>query len=334
MIAASVALLAVMAGSPRPSDPVLVREFIYETAPFPSCHASTIVETPKGLVAAWFGGTAEKNPDVTIWVSRHQKTGWTVPKQAADGVMPDGSRYPCWNPVLFQPRRGPLLLFYKVGPSPREWWGVLKTSTDGGKTWSVAVRLPDGILGPIKDKPVLKNGTLFCPSSTEGNGWRIHLETTQDLGKTWESSGPQNDGKEFGVIQPTILVWPKARIQLLCRSRQGVIVECWSEDGGKSWGPLTATNLPNPNSGVDAVMLRDGRALLVYNDTKVGRSPLDVAISRDGKAWEHVLTLESEPGEYSYPAVIQTSDGLVHVTYTWKRQRIRHVVLHPRRRLH
>src|SRR5205823_13495597 len=93
--------------------------------------------------------------------------------------------------------------------------------------------------------------------------------------------------------------------------------------------PLTLTSLPNPNSGIDAVTLKDGRHLLVYNHTPSGRSPLNVAVSGDGKEWRAALVLEKEPGEYSYPAVIQTSDGLVHATYTFKRERIKHVVIDP-----
>jgi predicted neuraminidase len=116
-------------------------------------------------------------------------------------------------------------------------------------------------------------------------------------------------------------------MQLLCRSKQKRIVECWSDDGGKTWGKMAATVLPNPNSGIDGVSLKDGRALLVYNHTEAGRSPLNVAMSKDGRTWQAALVLEDAPGEYSYPAVIQTSDGKVHVTYTWKRQRIKHVVL-------
>ena len=115
---------------------VMRSEFIFDRAPFPSSHASTIVETRDGFVAAWFGGTREKDPDVGIWVSRHDASGWTAPVEVANGVQPDGKRHPCWNPVLFQPTRGPLLLFYKVGPSPSEWWGMLATSTDGGVSWS------------------------------------------------------------------------------------------------------------------------------------------------------------------------------------------------------
>jgi predicted neuraminidase len=90
---------------------------------------------------------------------------------------------------------------------------------------------------------------------------------------------------------------------------------------------MKASSLPNPNSGIDGVTLSDGRHLLVYNHTKGGRTPLNIAVSKDGKNWRPAVTLETEPGEYSYPAVIQAADGKVHVTYTWKRRRVRHVVV-------
>ncbi|MBM3891052.1 MAG: hypothetical protein FJ388_18215, partial [Verrucomicrobia bacterium] len=157
--------LALSSGSAGAETVAVLRsEFIYETAPFPSCHASTIVETRGGgLVAAWFGGTREGDKDVGVWLARHEDGKWTAPVEVANGVQPDGTRYPCWNPVLFQvaaslrdakssdqSARGAsgLLLFYKVGPSPSRWWGMLRTSNDGGKTWSDAQRLPDGTLGP------------------------------------------------------------------------------------------------------------------------------------------------------------------------------------------
>jgi predicted neuraminidase len=141
-----------------------------------------------------------------------------------------------------------------------------------------------------------------------------------------------NDGKEFSAIQPTILQWPSGRTQILNRTKQGVIVESWMGNDWKSWSPLKKTSLPNPNSGIDAVILNDGRALLVYNPTNNDRSPISVAVSREGAEWKNVLTLEHEAGsEFSYPAVIQSRDGLVQITYTWKRQRIRHVVLDPKR---
>jgi len=310
---------------------VLKTEFIYDKAPFPECHASTIAETKSGLVASWFGGTHEKHPDVGIWVARFADGKWTTPVEVANGVQDDGKTcHPTWNPVLFQPKDGPLLLFYKVGPSPSTWWGMLITSTDGGKTWSKPKRLPEGILGPIKNKPEqLADGSLLCPTSTEHDGWRVHMERTPDLGETWTKTGSLNNPKEFGAIQPAILIHPDNRVQILCRSRQQRITDAWSNDGGKTWGPMTATSVVNPNSGIDAVTLKDGRHLLIYNPVPKGRTPLAIALSLDGKTWKDVVTLETQPGEYSYPAIIQTSDGLVHVTYTWKRERVKHAVLDP-----
>jgi hypothetical protein len=165
-------------------------EFLYENAPFPSCHASTIEETDRGLVAAWFGGTEEKHPDVGIWVSRRENDVWTAPVEVANGIVSPTERYPTWNPVLFQPRprkgaASPLILFYKIGPSPETWWGMMMTSSDGGITWSKPARLPDGILGPIKNKPIeMEDGTWLCPSSTETeeepSKWQIHFEWTKD----------------------------------------------------------------------------------------------------------------------------------------------------------
>jgi len=328
----AVACLVGTTGTPAtgPSDhPGLVSaELVFQKAPFAQCHASTIAEANDGLVAGWFGGTREGAPDVGIWLSRHDGKTWSAPVEVAGGIQEDGKPYPCWNPVLFQPKDGPLLLFYKVGPNPMDWWGMLTTSQDGGRTWTKPRKLPKDILGPIKNKPVpLPDGTILCGSSTERPGWRVHVERTADLGKTWTRTDPLNTIEEFGAIQPTILIYPSGKMQLLCRSKQKRIVECWSDDGGKTWGKMAATVLPNPNSGIDGVSLKDGRALLVYNHTEVGRSPLNVVMSKDGRTWQAALVLEDAPGEYSYPAVIQTSDGKVHVTYTWKRQRIKHVVL-------
>ena len=302
---------------------IVHREFIYETASFPSCHASTLVETKDGLVAAWFGGTREGHRDVGIWLSRHEDGKWTAPVELARDA-----EHPCWNPVLFQPQDGPLMLFYKAGPSPKAWWGMLRTSGDGGRTWNEAKRLPDGCLGPIKNKPVvLPGGDILCPTSSEHDGWRVHFERSSDGGKTWKATPPVNDGKEIRAIQPSILFLGGDRLLALGRTTQGKVFQIASADNGKTWGTMTLTDLPNPNAGTDAVTLRDGRHVLVYNHTAKGRSPLNVAISADGKTWQPVAVLEDEPGEFSYPAVIQTRDGRIHTTYTWKRQRIKHVVL-------
>ena len=310
---------------------LLSSEFIYETAPYPSCHASTIVESNGRLVAAWFGGTEERHPDVGIWLSRREGDKWSTPVEAANGVQSPTVRYPTWNPVLFQPKRGPLMLFYKVGPTPRDWWGILRTSDDGGASWSKPVRLPVGILGPIKNKPIqLANGDILCPSSSEHDGWRVHFERTSDLGKTWTRTEAVNDGCVIRAIQPSILTHGDGRLQAVGRTRESGIFQIWSEDNGQTWGDMKPLGLPNPSSGTDAVTLADGRHLLVYNHSEKERWPLNVAISNDGLKWNAALVLENEPiGQYSYPAVIQTSDGLVHVTYTWRRLKIKHAVIDP-----
>ncbi|QVL32801.1 exo-alpha-sialidase [Telmatocola sphagniphila] len=306
-------------------------EFIYESAPFPQCHASTIVETSQGLVAAWFGGTREKNPDVCIWLSRQENGKWTAPVRVADGIQSGGKQLPCWNPVLFQPEKGPLMLFYKVGPSPDTWWGMLKTSTDCGITWGEPRRLPEGILGPIKNKPVqLSNGDILCPTSDETKGWRVHFERSSDGGKTWNATEPVNTKSEASIIQPSILLRGKDQLLAVGRSQQRKIFQIASSDNGLHWGKVRFLDLPNPNSGTDAVTLKDGRQLLVYNHTPLSRSPLNVAVSENGETWKAAMILENDPfREFSYPAVIQTRDGLVHITYTWKRERVRHVVLDP-----
>jgi predicted neuraminidase len=302
--------------------------FLFTNAPFASAHASTIAESNGALVAAWFGGPYEAHPEVGIWLTRREAQHWSAPVEIARGHDRRGRRSPCWNPVLFQPREGPLLLFYKVGQSPRRWWGMLTRSTDGGRRWSEPARLPRGILGPIKNKPVeLPDGTLLCPSSTETLVWRCHLERTPDRGASWQKLTLRG-ARTRGSIQPSILCHPDGAMQILCRSKGGAITSCRSKDGLR-WERMQPLELPSPDSGIDAVMLADGRALLVYNHARRGRTPLNLALSQDGLRWRPSLVLEDGPGEYSYPAVIQAADGPIHVTYTWQRRRIRHVELDP-----
>jgi len=316
---------------------IVKSEDIFKSAPFRECHASTISETGEGLAVAFFAGTAEKNPDVAIWLCLFKDGNWSEPLEIVNGISPDGKRYPCWNPVLFYAGDGKLILFYKVGPDPVSWWGMMMQSIDNGHTWSIPSRLPDGNLGPIKNKALmLPGGDLLCPASTEKGEWKVYFERTSDLGSNWSRTDIVDDPENLRAIQPTILIHKNGTLQALCRTRKNVIGETWSKDNGLTWSPLKATKLPNPNSGIDAVTLADGRHLLVYNPTIVpegrwtgDRSPVSLAISKNGKKWRKIADLDTEPGELSYPAIIQAADGLVHITYTWKRITIRHLVIDP-----
>ncbi|HEX2535067.1 MAG TPA: sialidase family protein [Chitinophagaceae bacterium] len=316
-----------------------VREELIVAQPaFAQCHASTILEiSPERRLAAFFAGPHEGHQDVGIWLAVEQEGTWLPPVVVATGESGDSLRYPCWNPVLFRSRAGTVFLFYKVGPNPRKWWGLVRMSRDEGRTWSAPVRLPDGILGPVKNKPVqLADGTILSPSSTETETkWSVHVERSADGGVTWQRI-PVHPESPVQVIQPSILHYGARRLQLLCRSRHDRLMEAWSEDGGKTWGPLTATSVMNPNAGTDAVTLQNGRQLLVYNPALSGRewyngrSRLHVAMSGDGIYWNDVAVLENGDGEeYSYPAVIEGSDGRVHITYTYNRKNIKYVVLEP-----
>jgi alpha-L-rhamnosidase len=315
---------------------IILEEFIYEKAPFKSCHASTIAETGSGLYTAWFGGTHEKHKDVEIWISKKVGDTWSAPLSIANGIVGE-KRYPCWNPVLYYSEENRLYLFYKVGPSPSEWWGMQKYSDDDGITWSDDIRLPDGILGPIKNKPVsLGNDQLLCPSSTEHEGWKVQMEMYHPEKDTWDKPVFVDHLSSYNVIQPSILIINDDVIKILCRSKEGFIIESSSNNNGNTWNEFKTTYLPNPNSGIDAVTMKNGKHILVYNHTGTpagewggNRYPLNVALSSDGKKWFAGLVLEESKGEYSYPAVIQTKDGMIHILYTWNRVKIKHVVIDP-----
>jgi predicted neuraminidase len=318
------------------NQPGFVRaEFVAQEPPTPFSHSSTIAQAKGGeLVCAWVGGSRERARDMTIWVSRKTAKGWTEAVEVADGIHDKKhEQNPLWNPVLFVTPNGSLVLFYKEGPSPEGWWGMRKTSFDDGKTWGVAQKLPRGYVGPVRNKPItLESGTILCGASVESDGWLVHMERTINLDE-WTKTEPLNSSMAYGgAIQPTLIPWPDGRIQTLCRTKHGKIFGSWSEDAGFHWSRMREIELPNPNGAIDAVMLKSGRALLVYNHSQTDRSVLNVAVTKDGKKWEAALLLESEPGgEFSYPAVIQSNDGLVHVTYSWKKQGIRHVILDPSR---
>ncbi len=314
------------------SPKVLMSQFIDTIPVTPSCHASTLIEVPGGIMAAWFGGEHESHPQVGIYVAKLIKGKWSKALEVVNGKYTDGQQYACYNPVLQKFPDGEIVLFYKIGRGPSTWWGMLIRSFDNGQHWSSPEKLPNGIYGPIKNKSYLTpQGVLICPSSSEDSGWRVHVEYTSDKGKTWTRSNALTEPTIAGVIQPAMLILGVNHYDFLMRSQQDTIMRMSFFDGGAHWSRLSKTNLPNPNSGIDAVTLKNGKHLLVYNPTTkkgMNRGELVVASSNDGLHWQTILTLEKEvAAEFSYPAIIQSKDGLIHITYTWKRQKMKYVRL-------
>ena len=401
------------------SPNVIDDEFVYSQTDFPQCHSSSIVELDNGdLLATYFGGTKERNPDVCIWVSRKAKGSdrWSHPVLVADGVFAPGTakaafagvdsmctraidgpivgitktwkeaksmlddaqpipyyanriakekfgqplnklyRKACWNPVLFQMPSGEVWLFFKIGLVMNDWTGWVIKSKDRGKTWSDKQPLNKGFLGPIKNKPVIVDDRLICPSSTENEGgWKFHFEILDLKTNSWKYVGPierelmpltidmnadgsliSNDSIKHELnpiycIQPSILIHKDGSLQAIGRTKNGRLASTFSYDKGDSWTKVTLIDLPNNQSGTDALTLKDGRHVLIYNDfstipgtPKGPRNPCSIAVSYDdGKSWQKKITLEDSPiGDYSYPSIIQGKDGTLHCTYTWRRFRI------------
>lgn len=320
--------------------------FVEGDVPFRSCHASTIAELDNGdLVVAYFGGSYEGCEDVCIWVSRKGQNAaeWSAPIMAADGVLSDTLRKACYNPVLQLMPNGELWLFFKIGSCVADWTGWLTKSLDGGKTWSAREALPEGFLGPIKNKPLLMGDKLLCPSSTEKDGWRIHFEILDLKTGQWHKVGPVKGAmalttmdinkpdaqpQEIMCIQPALLQMADGALKALCRTKNGKLATTTSYDGGETWSEVVLTDLPSNNSGIDAVTLSDGRHMLVYNPKSVmpgeefgSRRPLNIAVSDDSEHWDIIFN-EDSPGELSYPAIIQGHNGHIYITYTFHRKRI------------
>eukprot|EP00250_Pteridium_aquilinum_P013308 c21263_g1_i2 orf=670-1854(-) len=290
----------------------------------------SLFQVEKGVfLVAYFGGTYEGEPDVKIWSQLYEGGAWSEPK-----LIDEEEDVPMWNPVLFKMPDGEVIIFYKIGPEVQKWSGFLKRSYDKGVTWSTREQLPPGVYGPTKNKPLLlEDGTLICGSSVESYmAWGAWIEITHDCGVTWSKYGPiYMHDVPMGVIQPVPFLTKGGNLRILMRSSDdiGMVSFAESSDNGRTWSYALPTTLESPNSGIDGVKLKDGRLVLVHN---VGsRTTLKVSISEDdGDTWYEVLTLENEDySEFSYPAVIQSSDMLIHTTYTYNRTQIKHVTIHP-----
>lgn len=340
MLAVAMPSSLLLAGSP-----VVKSEFIFQSAPTPFSYAPTIAESGGTLVVAWYAGSADAKPDSKILLSRLVNNVWTAPIEVANGKGAGNARSPVWNPVLFQPATGPLLLFYKVGAAPTSWVGFVKQSTDGGKTFGAAKQLPNGVLGPIKNKPFQLNGsTLLCGSGVQRANVAptdpnppalLRFEQLTTLGLPAGASVPQTQAG-ISTFDPCILTLGGSKLVAFGRTKGlNFLFQVSSNDLGKTWGPVTMMSLPSLNFPCDGASLSNGQKLLVYNHyvptTPTPNHPLTVATSTDALNWSAVAILETpagQPGQdYSAPAVIQRANKQIEIVYAWKKMNIKRVVL-------
>ena len=294
---------------------------------YPSVHAATVCELPSGdLMAAWYGGSHEYASDVVILGAffRRSTGTWT---EAVVLVETEGCTV--GNPVLFSVRPGELRLFYSVMYEVLNWGACklkYRVSTDGGVTFGPRHVLRDETgLMPRNTPCVLSNGELLLPLYDDTGVHASVCLISGDEGQSWETSMPIRSTP--GNEQPTIVEFPDGELVCLMRTQgRGPLWRAQSTNRGRTWSSPTPIALPNPDAGVDMVRTPDDRLVLAFNNALYDRSPLTLAVSEDrGKSWRVARDVETEPGEYSYPAIIQGSDGMLHLLYTDRRFAIAHL---------
>ncbi|KXH67380.1 glycosyl hydrolase [Colletotrichum salicis] len=251
-----------------------------QTAAIPAAtvqsHASNLLQLPdKTLLCAWFGGSQEGLPDISIWLSRQEPgaTSWSKPEK----ISSDTNRS-CQNPVLFRaPKTGDIWLFHTSQDASNQDEAVVmaRTSSDSGKTWSPPRHPLKGVTGAFVRQPlvVLEDGTWVLPvfhcRSTPGQRWIGNNDISavfysKDHGQTWtEHVVPDSIGSvHMNIVAPES---QGSEYIAFFRSRWADNVYRSTSPDGLNWAPPKATSLPNPNSGICAARLPSGNLVIVFN---------------------------------------------------------------------
>jgi predicted neuraminidase len=329
--------------APQGTPAVYREDFVHAAGLTKEIHSSTLVPLDNGnVLAAWYGGSREGAGDVALYLAEYDsgKQRWGEARRLTDPekTQRQVKRYirKVGNPVLFSHPDGTLWLFY-VSVSVGGWAGSsinYITSQDQGGTWSAARRL---ITSPfanistlVKGTPLLyEDGTIGLPVYHEFLGKfpeLLHLDQNgRVLDKIRMWSGKSS-------LQPSIAALDEGRAVALLRysgTPPNRILETRSGDAGRSWQPVRKLQLPNPNSALMVRKIGEKQLLLVFNNTEDGRANLSLALSDDeGETWRVVHALEDSPEEqgFSYPFLIETDNGLFHLSYSWNKRRVKHVV--------
>jgi len=320
---------------------MLSRQPIFSQLPQrPMAHCPTLVVLPdETLLAAWFGGSYETASDVVILASRRKplEETWSPPR-----VIAEASGHSVGQPVFLVRPNGELWLFfviilgldkpsveaapYNAIPVLADWKHAqpfLQKSRDGGETWDAPQQLFDypGLM--FRSRPLVLKNRIIVPAYDE-NTWQSRMMISDDDGKTWRLTAPLSTPQ--GNIHPTLVRLADGRVLAYLRTggKGGVIWRTESRDDGETWSQPTATNIPNPNSSIDLMRLQSGALLLAYNHSDRFRTPLCLALAEEDEQWRWRRTLEDAPGEFSYPTLAQTKDGLIHLVYTFQRKHIQY----------
>jgi predicted neuraminidase len=308
-------------------------ELIFDKIPgFPVHHCSSITEAPNGdLLVTWYSGSYESADDQALFISRRKKGSgtWSKPELLLKSPGNPPGNAIVWTDEL---KRVWLLWGRMDGTQPMmrgTGWSqcrlFYRTSSDNGVTWTKDQPFFHDTLGWLPRNLTLKlhDGTLVVPISDELNGHGVDLSfflATKDNGATWTQSGIMRGGE-----QPTFIERSDGTLLAYLRVRPN-IKSAESHDGGKTWSEPTPTQWKNPDAGISMWKLKNGHVILVFNNQDNSRSPLHIGLSTDeARTWGKPLQLESNPGEYSYPSVMQSSDGTIHIIYTFRRYSIKHI---------
>ena len=325
------------------AQPEMREEFLDPAFTVPSAHVSSICELPGGrLAAAWYAGTREGAQDVAVRFairSPGEAGTWSAsrPIVTRETSMRDTFRYvkKVGNPLIFSGEKGELYLLY-VSIALGGWSGSslnITKSLDDGATWSTAQAF--GLSPFFNVSTLVKNG----PTPLRGGGWVVPIYH-ELIGKFPELLWLEEAGDGFKAaktrvaggrhaFQPALAALDPQTALMFCRA-VGTLRKTYlsrTEDAGVNWSAPAPIEPPNSDAGLDVIRLADGRLLLAFNDTPKLRENLTLAVSQDaGRNWRRAAVVEREPGaEFSYPFLLQTADGQVHLTYTWKRRGIKHV---------
>ena len=313
--------------------------FVVPEGTFAMNHGSSLVELDNGDVfLTWFAGSEELANDVQIYSSRYRsKTrGYSPPRAVVHSG--ERARGAFWadksigNTVLFYDDAMILWLFYNAIPLPFGGWSTAvvnyKQSRDRGQTWSAAKRFVNVIGNLTRNAPVrVGSNTFLVPLYTELLTHKGYVCRVEHVRGDIAAQNCNSAIDAQGAIQPALATTQEGSILMLLRDQErNSVRRSWSYDHGQTWSPVEDLGMPNPDAAVALTSLDDGRILLVYNDSADERTPLSVAVSTDGgRTFRKIRDLETSRGKFSYPAVIQTKDSLIHVTYTYNHKTIKHV---------